>query len=602
MTKFEKLIGALYFASNWVARQFVGLGRVIFLSRISLLIIFATSMLMILMPQGHEIGFTAADSPFWYFLPVIFCSLTCWLWVRVILNQEYGRLLDGGNTKTSPAGKEDKDHEGRADHVKQDKVRVWVEWVPRFVGVLPSLGATLAIWYANVLSNWQVKHLPLYLVLSICITIIVFGFVRYRRSIVEVLRDKLGAWFDTLVSPQSSSSGDFASMSVLMKISLGLGWVLPLLALLPGLLMPARIGLLVGASAAVFISATFMVSLLSTFVFAFNGAKQSQSERPRHTVSYDFPVVLAALFLSLIIPFVFDGNRFDIRKIDGTVDIASRPTLDGSISAWLEKHTADKPQGEKAEMVIVATAGGALRAALWTGSILGRLQDRVDNFDDKLFAISGVSGGSLGATAYMSALWEKQSGLTLDCVAAEPCFEARIQAGLAQDFLGPVMLGLVSNDVSLIGLGAFSKDRAEALEEAWEQAWLASRPEGENGTTELENPMARSFQKLWLNPKARSWPALLLNGTHQELGSRVVTSNLETAETFKEAYDFFALRPSPIATSTAVHNSARFSLISPSGKFAKNNHVIDGGYFENYGAETALEIVRAVRRLDAKNQ
>ena len=56
----------------------------------------------------------------------------------------------------------------------------------------------------------------------------------------------------------------------------------------------------------------------------------------------------------------------------------------------------------------------------------------------------------------------------------------------------------------------------------------------------------------------------------------------------------------PIAASTAVHNSARFTYISPSGKFAENNHIIDGGYFENYGAESALELIRAVRTATQK--
>ena len=48
--------------------------------------------------------------------------------------------------------------------------------------------------------------------------------------------------------------------------------------------------------------------------------------------------------------------------------------------------------------------------------------------------------------------------------------------------------------------------------------------------------------------------------------------------------------------STAAHNSARFTYVSPAGDLGnKNGSVIDGGYFENYGALSALELARAAR-------
>jgi hypothetical protein len=82
---------------------------------------------------------------------------------------------------------------------------------------------------------------------------------------------------------------------------------------------------------------------------------------------------------------------------------------------------------------------------------------------------------------------------------------------------------------------------------------------------------------------------------------------------------------SDVRASTAAHNSARFSYISPAGNLGRrkdpagdskswtlgawkqwlkdwNGSVIDGGYFENYGALTALELARAAEAiLSAKN-
>src|SRR5688572_25160282 len=53
-----------------------------------------------------------------------------------------------------------------------------------------------------------------------------------------------------------------------------------------------------------------------------------------------------------------------------------------------------------------------------------------------------------------------------------------------------------------------------------------------------------------------------------------------------------------LRVSTAAHNSARFSWVSPAGTIIdasgrSRGHVLDGGYFENYGAVTLLETVRA---------
>ena len=48
--------------------------------------------------------------------------------------------------------------------------------------------------------------------------------------------------------------------------------------------------------------------------------------------------------------------------------------------------------------------------------------------------------------------------------------------------------------------------------------------------------------------------------------------------------------------STAIHNSARFTYVSPAGTLEGGLHVVDGGYFDNSGAITAVELIYAVRR------
>jgi hypothetical protein len=58
-----------------------------------------------------------------------------------------------------------------------------------------------------------------------------------------------------------------------------------------------------------------------------------------------------------------------------------------------------------------------------------------------------------------------------------------------------------------------------------------------------------------------------------------------------------------VRLSTAAHNSARFPLISPPGEIYDADHrvvdrMVDGGYFENFGAQTATELAEAIVAID----
>jgi hypothetical protein len=76
-------------------------------------------------------------------------------------------------------------------------------------------------------------------------------------------------------------------------------------------------------------------------------------------------------------------------------------------------------------------------------------------------------------------------------------------------------------------------------------------------------------------------------------------------DVFHEAHDFYDFAGGEeIALSTAVHNGARFTYVSPAGTLYAQlerdgpsvitGQIIDGGYFENFGAETAADLLIAL--------
>lgn len=111
------------------------------------------------------------------------------------------------------------------------------------------------------------------------------------------------------------------------------------------------------------------------------------------------------------------------------------------------------------------------------------------------------------------------------------------------------------------------------------------------------------FDDLWRNQSKKWLPALFLNSTWVETGKRLIVSNLKLLpEDFNDVEDanrFYTQESLPL--STAVHLSASFTYISPAGTLKKDGKIygraVDGGYFENSGETTVLEILQAIGNL-----
>jgi hypothetical protein len=265
-----------------------------------------------------------------------------------------------------------------------------------------------------------------------------------------------------------------------------------------------------------------------------------------------------------------------------------RPTVAAAARAWYEQANAahGKAHGDgPVPMVIVATAGGGIRAAYWTATVLEKLEKDFEGeggVRPYLFAISGVSGGSVGAVAFDAALAQSDES---QCQAACPPATSFLDA----DFLAPALASLVFVDAPSSFLPDFGQgDRGAALEESFENA--------------SGGLLARSFLSLFPYQKdpagegSAPWrPILLLNATHEETGKRIITGHvLIERNVFIDSLDALNVLGDDVRASTAAHNSARFTYISPAGDLGgEHGSVIDGGYFENYGALTALELARA---------
>jgi hypothetical protein len=99
-------------------------------------------------------------------------------------------------------------------------------------------------------------------------------------------------------------------------------------------------------------------------------------------------------------------------------------------------------------------------------------------------------------------------------------------------------------------------------------------------------------------------PTLLLNTTHVESGRRYVQSALRTESVLHDSPNIISLLKSDLPLATAIHNSARFTFVSPGGHLDLQDglelgRVVDGGYFENSGLTTLQEINTYIRERNA---
>jgi hypothetical protein len=283
-----------------------------------------------------------------------------------------------------------------------------------------------------------------------------------------------------------------------------------------------------------------------------------------------------------------------------------RPTVREAAGAWYEQaeaayRRAGGKENEPVPMLIVATAGGGIRAAYWTATVLEKLEEDFEKQRENqsvrpyLFAISGVSGGSVGAAAFDAALTQRDED---QCPASKEGDEKcpRAMDFLKEDFLAPALASLIFQDAPSSLLPDLGQgDRGAALEKGFEHA----------SNDLLARPFLSFFHFRKPNDvpsgKRASWwrPILLLNATHEETGNRIITAHvLIERNVFVDSLDALQMLGQDVRASTAAHNSARFTYVSPAGNLGSNQgSVIDGGYFENFGALSALELAHAATRV-----
>jgi hypothetical protein len=310
---------------------------------------------------------------------------------------------------------------------------------------------------------------------------------------------------------------------------------------------------------------------------------------------YRLPVVSGALALAALFSLWNDGHRLGLLPSNKP---PPRPTLDDYFRRWLAAQAGEHAPGDTIPVILVAAAGGGLRAAYWTAFALDTLADQRPAFTRNVFAISGVSGGSLGGAVFAALVRSASASHESSClqVTGHTSYTNCLHQILGNDFLSPVLAKMLAPDFAQLFIPApvARFDRSRALERGWAEAYYDAVK---------DSAFTRGFLGLWSSSgSAGTVPALMLNATDVETGKRIVASPFRLANVLPDAYDLHDMLGADVTLVAAAHNSARFTYVSPAALLrnasgANVGHAVDGGYFENSGLVTVGDLYHRLQGL-----
>jgi hypothetical protein len=320
---------------------------------------------------------------------------------------------------------------------------------------------------------------------------------------------------------------------------------------------------------------------------------------------YQIPCVMILTAIAILWSLLGTNNNHHLRVLKEPETELAKPS--DAFQKWLAARPdlADY-KGRTYPVYVVAAEGGGVYAATHAAWTLARIQDSCPAFAQHVFALSGVSGGSLGAALFAALVKAQPPPRSLPKEQRCPLqtrdgpMQNAVREYFKQDLLTPLLAaGLFPDFLQWFWPTPIDPlDRARALETTYEETWAdVMRQAGRAGA---EGIFRENVRQLW--DAQADTPALLLNGTLVQGGGRAILSPLALADGkgFSDrAIDRFSVLP--LSLSTAAGVSARFPFVTPAALYRDKEkelawQIVDGGYYENSGIQTAVNLIEALQR------
>jgi hypothetical protein len=534
----------------------------------------ATGAILAWMEQGLDLVRTVTENAagggpqhqlVWLVVWVLLLGFQAWFWARAIVEYQFhGPRRRAGQSNW-------RDHP-------------FLVWAPRVFGLLPAALLFVAVWNADVQSSW-----PALIALAV-VALSLLTFFWFRKRLTESARsrsDRLRGKGRTRAA--GLLSGALSSLKATVIIA---GVLLAAVAMIWFTVDPVAPAQQIGPAAVVLMAVALIIPVMVLLI---------QMGRRWHIRATESLIILAVIFSLWV-----DNHhvRMSSSPPQAQLAIKGRPDIERAYQTW---HDQALPAADGTiPIIFVASQGGASRAGYWTAATLSRLEELTGGqFSRHVFAISSVSGGSLGAVGFLTTLRDRPD------LAATTDFRSAVEDFVGRDYLSPALAGAAYADLLQRFLPfPFLPDRAEALERSWEEGWTSHCA---GNKCRDDHWLEKDFLSLWSAGKDPGWlPMLLVGGALVEDGRPIITSSLDFGDAI-DAWDLHLVVQGDVRLSTAILNGARFPFVSPSGTLVSSSdgsmrqsqalHIVDGGYFDAAGAEVIRQLATAVLAKAAeKNQ
>lgn len=454
---------------------------------------------------------------------------------------------------------------------------VLLRWLPKLGGMIPALILAYAFWKPD---RWQ----PYLLLLESALMLGLFLWVEWRVSVFALPHYwKFGDRYTNLTQdfrvlwrkPLGRlvvTSGLTLTLFLLIFFSLPVEW---------GIARRLR-------PTAIIIFGITLYTFWGSLIAYFN--------------DYRYRPLVLMVFTYLVIISAYNDNTA-VRQATGKniPPISQRPTVESHFASWVAARQQE--EGDTIPLVLVAAEGGGIRALNWTAEALIRLDSIIPGFSRHVYALSGVSGGGVGTvfyTAFLRDVPETKRNGRFD----------QFRKVIRDDYLSAVSAALLFPESiqRLIPIPISPLERAKWLEDSWADSYQDNL-----GLRTLDSSLTQLYQ----TPDGYNYnlPSLLLNGTLAESGQKTITSNLQLDPGyFKNVVSTLDVLGTDVPLKTAASLCSRFPIVTNGGLIQKDTllgngrkqqyggHIVDGGYFDNSGVETCIQLmnnlVPSIRQLD----
>jgi len=320
-----------------------------------------------------------------------------------------------------------------------------------------------------------------------------------------------------------------------------------------------------------------------------------------------FPISIRFLLLLVLLYSSIKNDDHPVRQQQREAVLTTqRPELKAHFKQWfiqykkemdaaLEPDTQRKFKGYP--VIFICAEGGALRTGGFTAFYLTKLQRLCEdtlkiNFKRAVYAMSGVSGGSLGLGVFNAVTYVNNSSVLINGTKSVNAAQTFFEGDFISSIIGKMFFGDLLNLFLPWHVNVF--DRAIAMEKAWEKQY--SKLLKADTLSQRSNVFSLPFNQ---SNSAMNKPLIVFNTDEVESGKQCWIANFQPAGLYdQEERDLLASKiQGNINYSTGINFSTRFPLFSPGAMLRKaclKYHYLDGGYVENTGAGTMLEILQVL--------